>query len=58
MHGVVMAAGLLPAVIERFSLRYPKVKLDVLPVNTMLRGIRRVARANGRPHADLVDRVA
>jgi len=33
-----MAAGLLPAVIERFSLRYPKVKLNVLPVNTMLRG--------------------
>jgi DNA-binding transcriptional LysR family regulator len=32
-----MAAGILPAVIERFSLRYPKVKLSVLPVNTFVR---------------------
>ena len=34
----VMAAGLLPAAIERFSLRYPKVKLSVGEVNTYLRG--------------------
>lgn len=33
-----LAAGVLPAVIERFSLRYPKVKLNVLPVNTIVRG--------------------
>jgi DNA-binding transcriptional LysR family regulator len=33
-----MAAGLLPAVIDRFFLRYPKVKLNVLQVNTFLRG--------------------
>jgi DNA-binding transcriptional LysR family regulator len=33
-----MAAGILPAVIERFPLRYPKVKLNVLEGNTYLRG--------------------
>jgi DNA-binding transcriptional LysR family regulator len=33
-----MAAGILPAVIERFSLRFPKVKLNVLESNTYLRG--------------------
>jgi DNA-binding transcriptional LysR family regulator len=33
-----MAAGMLSAVIERFSLRYPKVKLNVLRENTDFRG--------------------
>jgi len=42
-----IAAGMLPAVIERFSLRYPKIKLSVAEVNTYLRG-----------YADLRERTA
>lgn len=45
-----VAAGILPAVVERFSRRYPKVKLNVYQTTTHLRGFAALTERN----ADLV----